>query len=659
MSSSSPASFSALHGERRSWLSRRLRAFTFAQKMMFTTVAAMVPLTGIVLYLIVTSLNKDIEFGRSERLGVEYQRPLERLLELLPEHARLVRAGAGPEVAAAKTAIDTAFADLAEVDGRIGPALQFTPAGLAQRKREHIRLAAVQDEWRQLTADPALAATGERHRHLVADVRTMIAHAGDTSNLILDPDLDSYYLMDITLLALPQNQDRLATIAEFGRQALAAGAPDAKARTQFAIHAALLREADLDRIRADVQTALNEDPGFYGVSPTLQARLPGALAEFAAAEETLLGLLEKAAADGSAPSAAAFAEAVGKARATSFAFWKLAVDELDLLLAKRVEHYTRARAMSVGAVLVTLIVLGVILGLVVRNTDRALSALSSRLAGTVAAVHESLRELGASSHELAERAGSQAASLEETCASLDEIANITKVGAETSSQAKQRSVQASSSVDVATRDMAQMKQAMDAIKTSSDGISKIIKTIDEIAFQTNILALNAAVEAARAGEAGLGFAVVADEVRGLAQRSAAAARETAEKIEDSIEKSRRGAELSSRVETSLRDILEHARTVDALVGEISTSAAEQSKGVAQVSGAVAQIDKMTQANAATAQESASAVASLGARGDELVDIVGVLRRMVANPGDEPPKQVTGGVEPAAKLGAPRRTKALV
>ena len=574
-------------------MSRRLRAFTFAQKMMFTTVAAMVPLTAIVLYLIVTSVNKDIDFGRSERLGIEYQRPLERLLEFLPEHARLVRSDNGSQAAAAKSAIDAAFADLMEVDARIGPALQFTPAGLAQRKREHIRLAAVLDEWRQLASNPALAATGERHAHLVADVRTMIAHAGDTSNLILDPDLDSYYLMDITLLALPQNQDRLATIAEFGRQVLAGGKPDAKARTQFAICAALLREADLDRIRADVQTALNEDAGFYGVSPSLQARLPGALAEFTAAEEALLGLLEKAAADGTAPEAAAFAETVAKARAASFGFWKIAVDELDILLAKRLDHYTRARATSIGAVLVTLIVLAVILGLVVRNTDRALTSLSSRLEITVEGVRESLRELGASSHELADRASSQAAALEETSASLEEIASITKVSADTAHSAKQSSGRASTSVGVATRDMLQMKEAMAAIKTSSDGISKIIKTIDEIAFQTNILALNAAVEAARAGEAGLGFAVVADEVRGLAQRSAAAARETADKIEDSIEKSRRGAELSGQVEISLREILEHTRKVDALVGEISLSAAEQSKGVAQVNGAVTQLDKMT------------------------------------------------------------------
>jgi hypothetical protein len=414
--------------ERRSRLSRSLRTFTFAQKMLVTTVATLVPLVGIILFLIVTSVNKDIEFGRFERLGLQYQRPLERLLELIPEHARLVRAGA--DAAAVQRAIDEAFAALETVDGRIGATLQFTPAGLAQRKREHVALATVRGEWRQLAADPAAAAAGERHLHLVADVRTMIAHAGDTSNLILDPDLDSYYLMDVTLVALPQNQDRLAVIAEFGRAALAGGPLTAKTKTQFAVYAALLREADLDRIRADVQTALNEDVGFYGVSPTLQARLPGAMADYLTAQEGLAALLDAAAADGPPPAPAAFAAAAAKARAESFRFWNLAAEELDVLLATRLASYVHSRSLSVAGTLVTLVVFCLLLVLIVRNTDRALNSLSTRLEDTVASVRDSLAEIGASSHELADRATTQAASLEESSASLEEISSITKMSAD-------------------------------------------------------------------------------------------------------------------------------------------------------------------------------------------------------------------------------------
>ena len=176
--------------------------------------------------------------------------------------------------------------------------------------------------------------------------------------------------------------------------------------------------------------------------------------------------------------------------------------------------------------------------------------------------------------------------------------------------------------------MAEMTGAMDAIKVSSNDIAKIIKTIDEIAFQTNILALNAAVEAARAGEAGMGFAVVADEVRSLAQRCAQAAKETAAKIEDAVQKSARGAEISAKVAKSLEEIVGKARQVDELAGEVAAASQEQSQGIEQVNTAVSQMDKVTQSNAANAEESASAAEELNAQADSLKDAVSDLMQLV-------------------------------
>ena len=218
---------------------------------------------------------------------------------------------------------------------------------------------------------------------------------------------------------------------------------------------------------------------------------------------------------------------------------------------------------------------------------------------------------------LADGASQQAASIEETSASLEEMASMTRRNAEAAQNAKQIAGDTRTAVENGVNGMQRMTAAMDGIKTSSAEISKIIKTIDEIAFQTNILALNAAVEAARAGEAGAGFAVVAEEVRALAQRSAAASKETAVKIEAALVKSNEGATTSLEVSAMLTQIVDQVRRMDSLVGEIATASGEQSQGLGQITTAMTQMDTVTQANAATAEESASAAHELSTQSTEL------------------------------------------
>jgi methyl-accepting chemotaxis protein len=254
-------------------------------------------------------------------------------------------------------------------------------------------------------------------------------------------------------------------------------------------------------------------------------------------------------------------------------------------------------------------------------------------------------QVSASSQSLAEGAGEQAASLEETSSSLEEMSSMTKRNSDNAQNANDLAKQARAAADKGVGDMQAMSTAMDAIKTSSDDIAKIIKTIDEIAFQTNILALNAAVEAARAGEAGMGFAVVADEVRNLAQRSALAAKETASKIEGAISKTGQGVEISRKVLAGLNEIVTKARQVDELVAEVAGASREQTQGITQINTAVGQMDKVTQSNAASAEECAAAAEELNAQAESMKASVAELLQLVRGDG-------TGTTAPARAKATP-------
>jgi hypothetical protein len=265
-----------------------------------------------------------------------------------------------------------------------------------------------------------------------------------------------------------------------------------------------------------------------------------------------------------------------------------------------------------------------------RSVFRPFGAVVTALRTAAAESASATDQVSSSSRSLADGASEQAASLEETSSALEEMSSMTKRNADHAASAKTLANQTRTAAETGASDMARMEQAMAAIKASSDNIAKIIKTIDEIAFQTNILALNAAVEAARAGEAGLGFAVVAEEVRSLAQRSAQAARETAERIEDSIRKSEHGAGISGKVAASLQEIVGKARKVDELIGEIAGASSEQSQGILEVNRAVTQMDKITQSNAASAEESASAATQLAGQAATLEQTVETLLNLVGD-----------------------------
>ena len=264
------------------------------------------------------------------------------------------------------------------------------------------------------------------------------------------------------------------------------------------------------------------------------------------------------------------------------------------------------------------------------KTNRALAGISDSLQEGADQTASSAGQLSSASRSLAASTSEQSASVTAASASLEEISAMIRATAENASKAKEFAGQARGAAEVGKQTMEEMKLAMKSIEVSSLDIAKIVKNIDEIAFQTNILALNAAVEAARAGEAGAGFAVVADEVRSLAQRSAAAAKETADKIEAAIANSQRGSRSCSNVGESLEQIVERVAAADVLVAEIASAAREQSQGIRQVGVAMTQMDKVTQGNAASAEQSSSAAEELTNQAQLLQENVEQLQSLIAS-----------------------------
>jgi methyl-accepting chemotaxis protein len=308
---------------------------------------------------------------------------------------------------------------------------------------------------------------------------------------------------------------------------------------------------------------------------------------------------------------------------------RLAVTEAQGALAENIRVEKSRNEMLVLACTIGCGISGVVVGFfLIRSITRPITEIANQLATEAEQTHASTLIVTEVSQAMADGASRQAAALEESSASLHEMASMTARNSEAAQSAKSLATEARTTADAGAHDMEAMKTAMAGIKTSSAEIAKIIKTIDEIAFQTNILALNAAVEAARAGEAGAGFAVVAGEVRNLAQRSAQAARETAEKIADASAKSEQGAAISSQVATSLEGIVDRIRQLDEMVGGIAQSSREQSEGIGQLNQAVAGIDAITQSNAKLADQSASSAEQLKGQSAEVRAAINKLIVMV-------------------------------
>jgi methyl-accepting chemotaxis protein len=615
---------------------RLFRRIGFRAKAVVISAVFMAPI-GLLAWNYFSAQATAIEFSAKERHGVVYAQALMPVLKVQQQQrlATLQAAakGGGGDVAALRDEADRLAARLAQVDKAVGAELG---TGKALASWQQARQAAGQVS---TGADAVFTA----HTAAVTALLDLLGVATDGSNLTLDPDIDTYYLMDAAMFRLPVMVEAAAQIRGLGQAVLSAGsATPAQARRlieqatllsshQAAVDAGLAKAVAYN---ADVAKAVGMEPA-QAAAQQLLSRL----------DATVLR------SEGVQGDAAAHVALANEAIEQMLALAARSTGALDQLIARRVNGMESARNLT-AVVMVLALLLAAYLFVAFRKVlegglkevafhidamrDGNLTTQprawghdeAAGLMHTLAQMQESLRRivtqvrgasdaLVSSSTEIAHgavdlhtRTEQSAANLEETASAMEQIAATVKSNTETLDEATRLSGANAEAAEDGGRIIGQVMETMQAINASSARIGDIIGTIDGIAFQTNILALNAAVEAARAGEQGRGFAVVASEVRALALRSSDAAREIKSLITASVEQVEGGVQIAQRAGASIASVLTSATRVRQLLSEAAVGAREQNLGVAQSAKAVQELDNVTQQNAALVEQTAAAVGSL-------------------------------------------------
>jgi methyl-accepting chemotaxis protein len=546
-------------------------------------------------------------------------------------------------------------------------------------------------DWQTLRANvKSKSITGPQsyaaHSALVPKIIALNELISDHYGLSLDPDADTYQLIQAMYYQLPSLTEELGRLRAKGTAPLTK--QEIAPEDRLALQGIIARVHDrLAQTRGAYQKATNENPA-------IDAKLAGHFKAAADAAGSIATLAEN---EIIKPETLSYDPLKWVAETTAaidaqFDLNTAASAELEKMLASKISHFTSVRWAMLAACLGLLAVAAYMAVLITRSVTaplnnaisvaqavasgnlvndfevgpenevgqllRALKEMNDSLRHIVSDVRESVDSISAATHDIASgnadvsaRIESQASSLQQTASSMEELTSTVRQNTDNAKQANDLVQSASSVASRGGTVVSQVVQTMGEINDSSRKIVDIIAVIDGIAFQTNILALNAAVEAARAGEQGRGFAVVAGEVRTLAQRSAAAAKEIKELINRSVEKVEAGNHLADQAGHAMGEILTSVQRITQIVSDIAIASEEQGSGIEQVNQAVTQMDDMTQQNAALVEQTAAASASLEEQAALLVKAVSIfsLGDEQAGTRKAPPRKSVSG---RARLPAP-------
>ena len=613
---------------------RVFRALQFKSKAAIISALFILPILALATALFLNA-REVIQFAEKERVGVSVLRTLMPVFESVLEVRNATRAGLGgfdasADYQRARQKTDGAIAALKANIAANGDPLALAPT-----------VVKLESAWQGTAAfkggvdDKGRTVFGPVTGSLVE----LLAKIGDDSNLVLDPDLDSFYLVNAMILAMPAAAEDLGQVWGWGTYALAKGGLDDKNAKRFAAWSSNA-ETKLTEARSHFERAAKANPALK--QKIKLEPLQAALVFQKRATESV----ESAKGDAGKHYAEGLAATSGL-----FEVYSSGLSALDELLAARVQKVKQAGYIELGLVLCSISLAiyffcafyrvthggltevrrhleamtagdlttspqpwgkdeAAHLMLSLRNMQTSLRTIVTRVRESSESIVHASSEIASASLDLSARTEQTAANLQETSASMEEIGSTVK---QTADSVREAANVASNNALSAARGgtaVGEVVSTMQGINASSKQIGDIIGTIDGIAFQTNILALNAAVEAARAGEQGRGFAVVASEVRSLAQRSAQAAREIKVLITGSVEKVESGSQVVRGAGGAMQELVGNADRINALLSDIATASNEQSKGVAQVGASVSQLDQMTQQNAALVEQTAAAASAL-------------------------------------------------